>query len=177
MVCNGMLAGLVAITAPCAFVAAPFAIFIGGVAGVLVAWSAVLIEHRLRIDDPVGAIAVHGVNGAWGILALGLFADGTYGEGQNGVAGGVRGLLYGDRGQIVASCIGIVANVLYVGGVAWASLSILDRLVGNRVSADDEETGLDESEIGLQGYAADNAHPRPTRGAEPASVAAAAEAN
>ena len=99
MLANGVLAGLVAITAPCAFVTAPSAVLIGGVAGVLVCWSVFFVERTLRIDDPVGAISVHGVNGAWGVLALGLFADGTYGDGWNGVAGGVRGLFYGDAGQ------------------------------------------------------------------------------
>lgn len=109
--CNGMLAGLVAITAPCAFVDAPSAVLIGGLAGVLVVKAATFVEETLRIDDPVGAIAVHGANGAWGILALGLFANGSYGEGLNGVPGGVRGLFYGDSGQFFAALIGIGANV------------------------------------------------------------------
>ncbi|HMJ16692.1 MAG TPA: ammonium transporter, partial [Polyangiaceae bacterium] len=80
MMCNGMLAGMVAITAPCAFVSAPAAVLIGAVAGVLVVVAMVFVETRLRIDDPVGAVAVHGANGLWGVLALGLFADGTYGN-------------------------------------------------------------------------------------------------
>src|SRR5690606_11012007 len=101
--CNGMLAGLVAITAPCAFVDAPSAVLIGGLAGVLVVKAATFVEETLRIDDPVGAIGVHGANGAWGILALGLFANGSYGEGLNGVPGGVRGLFYGDSGQFFAA--------------------------------------------------------------------------
>ena len=84
----------------------------GAVAGVLVIVAAVFIDTKLKIDDPVGASAVHGVNGAWGIVALGLFANGTYGQGLNGVAYGVTGLLYGDAGQLVASVIGILANVL-----------------------------------------------------------------
>ena len=87
MLCNGMLAGLVAITAPCAFVTAPASIFIGLVAGVLVVVSAMFIENVLKIDDPVGASSVHGTCGAWGIISLGLFADGRYGDGWNGVAG------------------------------------------------------------------------------------------
>ena len=99
MACNGLLAGLVAITAPCAFVSPPAAVLIGVVAGVLVVVArARSSRRRLRIDDPVGAIAVHGVCGAWGALALGLFADGSYGDGWNGVAGPVRGLLFGDAG-------------------------------------------------------------------------------
>ena len=84
---NGMLAGLVAITAPCAFVSSWAAALIGAVAGVLVVVAAMFIDAKLKIDDPVGASAVHGVNGAWGVLALGLFANGTYGDGLNGVKG------------------------------------------------------------------------------------------
>ncbi|XXY51188.1 ammonium transporter [Sorangium sp. So ce269] len=155
MLCNGMLAGLVSITASCAFVAPLAAIAIGAVAGVLVVWAAVFVENRLKIDDPVGAIAVHGMNGTWGILALGLFADGTYGEGLNGVAGPVRGLLYGDAGQLAAQCTGILANVLYVGTVTTVAFRAIDRLVGNRVSEDAELAGLDESEMGMEGYAAE----------------------
>src|SRR5213075_2779293 len=82
--CNGMLAGLVAITAPCAFVAPWAAVLIGLIAGVLVIWSCLFWEKIVKVDDPVGAISVHGVNGAWGVLSLGLFADGTYGQGFNG---------------------------------------------------------------------------------------------
>src|SRR2546425_7448050 len=100
MMVNGMLAGLVAITAPCGFVSSFWAFFIGAVSGVLVCWAAVFIETVMRIDDPVGAIAVHGVNGAWGVLSLGLFSDGTYGDGFNGVEGTVRGLFYGGGRQV-----------------------------------------------------------------------------
>src|SRR5712692_8919328 len=92
MMANGTLAGLVAITAPCAFVTAPSAVLIGGIAGVLVCAAVFFIERAFRIDDPVGAISVHGVCGLWGILSLGLLADGTYGDGWNGVNGAVRGL-------------------------------------------------------------------------------------
>src|SRR5512138_3225679 len=110
---NGMLAGLVAITAPCAFVSAWAAALIGLIAGVLVVIAAVFIDTKLRIDDPVGASAVHGVNGAWGIVSLGLFANGVYGQGLNGVARGVTGLFYGDPSQLAAELIGIAANLLY----------------------------------------------------------------
>lgn len=78
MMCNGMLAGLVAITAPCAFVSAGGASIIGLISGILVVES-VFFWDKMGIDDPVGAISVHGVNGAWGCLSIGLFADGTYG--------------------------------------------------------------------------------------------------
>ena len=98
MAANGFLAGLVAITAPCAFVTAPVAVLIGSIAGILLCWAVFFVERTLKIDDPVGAISVHGVNGAWGVLSLGLFADGTYGDGWNGVPGTVKGLLL--RGRI-----------------------------------------------------------------------------
>lgn len=152
MLCNGMLAGLVAITAPCAFVTAPAAIFIGLVAGVLVVVSAMFIENVLKIDDPVGASSVHGTCGAWGIISLGLFADGRYGDGWNGVPGTVRGLFYGDPAQFTAECIGLIANVLWVGAVTFVTLKILGVLVGNRVSAGTEINGLDVPEMGMEGY-------------------------
>ena len=77
MACNGLLGGLVAITAPCAFVTPAAAVMIGMIAGLLVVWAVLELERRFRIDDPVGAIAVHGVCGIWGALALGLLADGS----------------------------------------------------------------------------------------------------
>jgi ammonium transporter, Amt family len=153
MLCNGMLGGLVAITAPCAFVSAPTAIFIGAVAGVLVIGSALFIENTLKIDDPVGASSVHGTCGAWGILSLGLFADGRYGEGWNGVPGTVRGLFYGDAGQLVASGAGIVTAVLWAGTMTFLTLKTINLLVRNRVSAHDEVGGLDVPEMGIEGYA------------------------
>ncbi len=162
MMCNGLLAGLVAITGPCAFVTSLSAMMIGGVAGLLVVRSALFIEHTLRIDDPVGAVSVHGVCGAWGIVALGLFADGRYGEGFNGVDGPVRGLLYGDAGQLVASLIGIATNVIWVGGVSYVALKIIDAVVGNRSRPQDELDGLDVSEMGGPGYAPDSLTRRPS---------------
>jgi Amt family ammonium transporter len=155
MLCNGMLAGLVAITAPCAFVSAPIAVLIGAVGGVLVIEAALFIERVLKVDDPVGAVAVHGVNGAWGILAVGLFANGTYGEGLNGVAGPVAGLFYGDASQLAASAIGIAVNVLWVAGVSALAFKVIDKTVGLRVPADDEIAGLDEPEMGMPGYSPD----------------------
>jgi len=155
MMCNGMLAGLVAITAPCAFVSAPVAVFIGGFAGILVIESALFIERRLKIDDPVGASSVHGVCGAWGILSVGLFSNGTYGDGLNGVSGPVRGLLHGDPGQLLASCIGIAVNVVFVGSLASLTLWALGKTVGNRVSLAAEVEGLDVPELGSPGYMGD----------------------
>ena len=152
---NGMLAGLVAITAPCAFVSAWAAALIGAIAGVLVVVAAVFIDTKLKIDDPVGASAVHGVNGAWGIVSLGLFANGVYGQGMNGVARGVTGLFYGDPGQLVAELIGIAANLLYVAPVAALAFFVIGKVVGNRVSLEDEVNGLDIPEMGVHGYSMD----------------------
>jgi len=153
MLANGALAGLVAITAPCAFVTAPSAVLIGAVAGVLVCASVFFIERRLRIDDPVGAISVHGVNGAWGVLALGLFADGAYGDGWNGVPGTVRGLFYGDGRQLVAQVVGVIANVVAVGLLTLAAWRVVGWITrGHRVSAETEEFGLDIPEMGALAY-------------------------
>jgi Amt family ammonium transporter len=149
---NGMLAGLVAITAPCAFVDAWAALLIGAIAGVLVVVAALFIDTKLKIDDPVGAIAVHGVNGAWGIVALGLFANGLYGDGWNGVEGKVAGLFYGNGGQLWAELIGIVANVVYVGVVASIAFFVIGKVVGNRPTAEVEVAGLDMDEMGVYGY-------------------------
>ena len=153
MLANGMLAGLVAITAPCAFVTAPVAVLIGGIAGVLVCVAVVVIERRLKIDDPVGASSVHFVNGVWGVFALGLFADGTYGDGTNGVAGNVTGLFYGDASQLVAQLIGITTNIVWVGLSGYAAWKITGMLTaGHRVSPAIEEHGLDLPEMGALAY-------------------------
>ena len=152
MVCNGLLGGLVAITAPCAFVSPAAAVVIGTIAGVLVAWSVSLLDRRFRIDDPVGAVSVHGLCGVWGSLALGLFADGSYGAGWNGVSGPVKGLLFGDPSQLLAQVIGVVANLLFVFGAAFGFFKLLGRLMGNRVSAEAEWTGLDVTEMGSEAY-------------------------
>ncbi len=152
MACNGLLGGLVAITAPCAFVTPAAAVLIGMIAGLLVVASVLVLERRFRIDDPVGAISVHGVCGAWGALALGLFADGYYGDGWTGVAGGVSGLLYGDPGQFAAQLIGVGVNIVVVFGLALAFFAIVERTIGNRVLAEVEWTGLDALEMGSDAY-------------------------
>ncbi len=152
MMANGMLAGLVAITAPCAFVNAPIAVLIGAVAGFLVVTAVFFIDQKLHVDDPVGAVAVHGVNGCWGVLSLGLFADGSYGDGWNGVPGTVRGLFYGDAGQFFAEVIGVVACALFVFTSMYLFFKISNRFIPMRVSAQDEFEGLDLPEMGIKGY-------------------------
>ncbi|MFA7418445.1 MAG: ammonium transporter [Melioribacteraceae bacterium] len=152
MMANGLLAGLVAITAPCAFVPSWASFVIGTVAGILVVYAVFFIDQKLKIDDPVGAVAVHGVNGAWGIIALGLFADGTYGDGWNGVAGGVKGLFYGDGGQLVAQIIGIVTAIIFVYALMYTFFKLQKKYFGLRVDSADEIAGLDMPEMGIKGY-------------------------
>jgi Amt family ammonium transporter len=150
--CNGMLAGLVAITGPCAFVNSQSAVLIGLVAGVLVVEAALFIDKRLKVDDPVGAVAVHGVCGAWGCLSLGLFADGTYGAGWNGVSGAVTGLLYGNPSQLTAQCIGVATCFVYTAAISLAIFAFIDKVVGLRVGSQTEVDGLDVPEMGVGGY-------------------------
>src|SRR5882672_6416399 len=153
MMCNGMLAGLVAITAPCAFVSAGGAALIGLIAGLLVVESVFFFE-KIGIDDCVGAISVHGVNGAWGCLSIGLLADGTYGDGWNGVPGTVKGLFYGGgMSQFWAEFIGVTTCFVTLSVLSLIVYYIAEMLVGNRVSQDDEIEGLDVPEMGVPGYA------------------------
>ncbi len=153
MMCNGMLAGLVAITAPCAFVSSWAAVLIGLLAGIIVVFSAIFFEQTLKIDDPVGAISVHGVCGAFGVLTLGLFANGQYGDGLNGVPGTVKGLFYGDASQFMAEVVGVIANLVWVGLITSLGFFIVGKLVGgNRPSKEAEQSGLDVPEMGLEGY-------------------------
>jgi ammonium transporter, Amt family len=173
MMCNGMLAGLVAITAPCAFVDPWAAALIGAVAGVLVVYSVFFFENR-GIDDPVGAISVHGVNGIWGVLSVGIFATGAYGAGWNGVvrdefvklygSDGVRGLLYGDVSQFFMQAIdaGVVAIFGFAMAYAWFKVS--DLITPLRVSKETEIEGLDGPEMGVLGYPDFQLHPSTSPG-------------
>lgn len=152
MLCNGLLAGLVAITAPCAFVNSISAVIIGAVAGLLVYATYNFLDRKLKIDDPVGAFAVHGANGAWGVLSLGLFADGSYGDGWNGVAGPVKGLFYGDGSQFVAQLIGTLTCFAFVFPVMYIFFKLSNKITPIRVKAADEIAGLDIPEMGVHGY-------------------------
>jgi ammonium transporter, Amt family len=152
MLANGMLAGLVAITAPCAFVNSVSAVIIGAIAGVLVIESVLFIDRVLKIDDPVGAISVHGVCGAFGVLSVGLFADGAYGDGWNGVPGTVRGLFYGDASQLAAQVVGTLTCIVWVFVTFYAFFKVVEAVMGNRVAADVELEGLDLPEMGALAY-------------------------
>jgi Amt family ammonium transporter len=151
---NGLLAGLVAITAPSGFVNTVGASIIGLIAGVLVCLSVEFIDRVLKVDDPVGAISVHGANGLWGVISVGLFADGksNYGGSWNGVNGSVTGLFYGDASQLVAQLIGVATLVGFVFTFSFVVNLVIDFFIGQRVSAKAELEGLDLPEMGQLGY-------------------------
>jgi Amt family ammonium transporter len=152
---NGLLAGLVAITAPSGFVNPVASVIIGLIAGVLVCVSVEFVDRVLKVDDPVGAISVHGANGLWGVFSVGLFADGksNYGGSWNGVTGSVTGIFYGDNGgQLVAQLIGIVTLLGFVFTLSFVFNLFVDWFVGQRVSAKTELEGLDLPEMGALGY-------------------------
>jgi len=151
---NGLLAGLVAITAPSGFVNPTGSVIIGLVAGVLCALSVEFVERVLKLDDVVGAISVHGTNGLWGVISVGLFADGrsNYAGAWNGVQGSVTGLFYGDAGQLVAQLIGVATLVGFVFSFSFAVNMLIEALWGHRVSAKVELEGLDIPEMGALGY-------------------------
>jgi ammonium transporter, Amt family len=160
---NGLLAGLVAITAPSGFVNPVGACIIGLVAGVLVCLSVEFVDRVLKVDDPVGAISVHGANGLWGVISVGLFADGksNYGGSWNGVNGSVTGLFYGDASQLVAQLIGVATLVGFVFTFSFVVNLAIDRIVGQRVSARAELEGLDLPEMGQLGYPEFELKPNP----------------
>ncbi len=141
---NGSLAGLVAITAPCGVVAPWAAMVIGGLGGLVLLWSESFIERTLKIDDPVGAVSVHGVVGLFGVLAVGIFADGSY--------AGVSGLIAGNFTQIGIQALGGVVLMLWAligGGIMFA---LIKAGIGLRASDEEQETGLDMPEHGMAAY-------------------------
>jgi Amt family ammonium transporter len=164
MACNGMLAGLVAITAPCAFVSPTSSVVIGVVAGVLVCLGVLFNERILKIDDPCGAISVHGYCGWFGAVSLGIFADGTYGAGWNGVGAlnylgkagqGVTGLIHGDASQFWMQLGGASLMVVYAFGITWSVFTVVNKVRSMRVSKEVELTGLDVPEFGMLAYPED----------------------
>lgn len=152
MTANGTLAGLVAITAPCAFVNGISSAIIGLIAGILVCLAVPFFENKWKLDDPVGAISVHGVNGMWGIIATGLFADGKYGGGLNGVSGNVAGLFYGGSSQFLAQLIACGVLIVWGFGVSFLFFKLLDKVWGLRVDPEVELEGLDIPEMGVLAY-------------------------
>jgi ammonium transporter, Amt family len=139
---NGILAGLVAITAPCAFVTPVWAVVIGAVGGVVVVYGVILLE-KLKIDDPVGAVPVHLMNGAWGTLAVGIFAT----------EAGVTGLIAGNTAQFMAQLIGVLAVGAWCAATGYVLFFVLLKgWLGLRVSREEEFKGLDIQEHGIDAY-------------------------
>ena len=164
---NGILAGLVAITAPCAFVDGWSAVIIGLVAGVLVCLATVWLE-KAKIDDPVGAVPVHFVNGMWGVLSVGIFAVGNPDSAAwNGMPGAVTGLLRGNFGQFGAQALEAVSISVVVIGLSYAVFTALKGAGLLRSRPEDELAGLDLPEMGEQGYLADIPVPGGQVGAVP----------
>ncbi|OGC25419.1 ammonium transporter [candidate division WOR-1 bacterium RIFOXYB2_FULL_42_35] len=146
MAMNGALAGLVAITAPCAFVDPWAALIIGAVAGIVVVLGVVLLD-KLHIDDPVGAVPVHGLNGIWGTLAIGLFGQKALGLGFDGF------FLGGGLNQLWIQLLGVVSVVAFVVLAMGIVFKLIDATVGLRVTREDELRGLDIGEHGMEAYA------------------------
>ncbi len=166
MACNGMLAGLVAITAPCAFVGANSAVIIGILAGLLVCGGVLFNERILKVDDPCGAISVHGYCGWLGAVCVGIFADGAYGAGWNGVGAatylgkagqGVTGLLYGDSSQFMMQLVGATLCAVYAFGFTYVVFSLVNAIRSIRVDSEVELAGLDIPEFGMLAYPEDEA--------------------
>lgn len=151
---NGVLGGLVAITAPCAFVTPLDSLIIGAIGGGLIVYGALWLE-KIKIDDPVGAVPVHLICGVWGTLSVGLFHSSN-------------GLFYsGSPTQLIAQAIGVVACAVWTGGTAFLLFSSIKSTVGLRVSAEEEEHGLDFDEHGQVGYPDVNVLPQPVASTAP----------
>ncbi|HLF78762.1 MAG TPA: ammonium transporter [Dehalococcoidia bacterium] len=149
--CSGIIGGLVAITAPCAFVESWAAVVIGAVAGPIVVFGASFLENVVKLDDPVWAVPCHMFSGLWGVLSVGIFADGTYLE--------VSGLIDGGSDQIVSQVIGMVAVVAWAGVMSAIIFGAIKMTMGLRVPAADEIAGVDFSEHTQVAYPLDDAEP------------------
>ncbi|MBI3970708.1 MAG: ammonium transporter [Chloroflexi bacterium] len=147
MACNGALAGLVGITAPCAYVAPWASVVIGALAAFVLMGSLWLVENVLKVDDPVGAVSVHGACGLFGLLAVGIFADGTYGD--------VSGLIAGNVGQLLAQLVNMAVVTVWALGTGYVLFAGLKATMGLRASRQEEIAGLDITEHGVQAYPAD----------------------
>ncbi len=148
MTINGCLAGLVAITAPCAFVSMNSSLIIGGLAGIIVVF-AVLFFDKLKIDDPVGALAVHLANGVFGTLCVGLFAQ----DKITGVATG-NGLFFGGGfGLLATQALGSISVIIFTLAVSLVFWLAIKATIGLRVSKEEEIEGLDLGEHGMEAYA------------------------
>jgi ammonium transporter, Amt family len=164
MACNGMLAGLVAITASCAFVSPTASVVIGTLAGLLVCGGVLFNDRVLKIDDPCGAISVHGYCGWFGAVCVGIFADGTYGAGWNGIGAtsylghagqGVTGLLHSDSRQFLCQLFGATLSAAWAFGATYAVFGLVNKVRSMRVAPEAEIEGLDMPEFGMPAYPED----------------------
>jgi len=157
---NGALAGVVSVSGAVAFVSPSVGFMIGAIGGLLACLAAMFLE-MFRIDDPVNAVATHGVGGLWGMLAVGIFADGTYGAGWNRTLVNLQpwplvGILYGGTMQFVAQCLACVVVIIWGFGGSFALLKVIGLLLkGLRVNEADERGGLDAAILGVDSYALD----------------------
>ena len=143
MACNGALAGLVGITAGCAYVDTWAAVVIGLIAGVIMIGGVGFVKNIIKVDDPVGAVTVHGICGAWGVIAVGIFA-----AGHNDVSG----LIAGNAGQLVPQIVGVIVAIAWGLGIGLILFKAIDLTMGLRASEEEEEEGLDEPEHGALAY-------------------------
>jgi Amt family ammonium transporter len=139
MVINGILAGLVAVTAGCNVVSHTSALIIGLIAGILVDIAVITID-RMKIDDPVGAIAVHGVNGFFGTVAVGLFST------KNGL------FTTGSFDGLMVQILGVVAIAIFSFATSYGVLTLLNKIMGIRISRIEEQAGIDHVEYGVEAY-------------------------
>jgi Amt family ammonium transporter len=146
MTMNGALAGLVAITAPCAYVLPHEALIIGAVGGVIVVAGTLFLD-KVRVDDPVGAVPVHCMNGIWGTLAVGIFGHKALGLARDGLFHG------GGFAQLGVQALGTVTVVIFVLAAMTVIFKLIDKFIGLRVSREEELKGLDISEHGMEAYA------------------------
>jgi ammonium transporter, Amt family len=144
MACNGSLAGCVAVTASGAFIPPWAAVVIAIVAGFILRSCLYYVEFKLRIDDPIGAISVHGANGLWGLLSVGIFADGSY--------LGVKGLITGSGWQLLAQFIGCVTLMVWTFGIGFLIFFLIKKTIGLRVPIKEEIAGIDAYEHGMSCY-------------------------
>ena len=143
MACNGSLAGLVGITAGCAYVDPWGAVVIGLIAGVIMIFGVQFVKNVIKADDPVGAVTVHGICGAWGVLAVGIFAAGN---------NGVSGLVDGNAEQLLPQVVGLLVAAAWGLGAGFILFKLIDISMGLRASEEEEMSGLDEPEHGASAY-------------------------
>ncbi|MDO8578361.1 MAG: ammonium transporter [Dehalococcoidales bacterium] len=152
--CNGCLVGLVAVTAPCAFIEPWAAVVIGAIAVPIMIATSHIVEKVLKVDDAVGAVPVHFAGGLWGLISVGIFADGTY--------LGVKGLITGEVGQLLLQLVDIAALVAWVAPTMALTFFVIKKTIGLRASRKEELRGLDIPEHGIESYPTDDTEALPS---------------